>query len=168
MDQDKVVLGFFHKAHGLKGEVKLILDDAIQDILQLDVLYTEEDGRPLPHFVESFRIQDGLKLLLKLEDFDSPEAVASLRKKEAWVQADHVVLFEESNSADLIGYEILDSSGEVLGKVEEVIEMPTQFLLAISYQDKEVLIPYSEELLINQDDDKKQIQIEITEGLLDL
>jgi 16S rRNA processing protein RimM len=59
-------------------------------------------------------------------------------------------------------------NGKALGKVQEVIEQPHQLMVTILYQGNETYIPLHEESLKGVDHAKKQIQVSLPEGLLDL
>ena len=57
--------------------------------------------------------------------------------------------------------------GEV-GVIEEILDMPQQEMTLIRYKKREVLIPLNEELILEIDEKKKQVMVDLPEGLLDL
>ncbi len=58
--------------------------------------------------------------------------------------------------------------GEEIGEVIEVIEQPLQVLCKIIYKGNEALIPLHEESLLKVDKKKKQVHVNLPEGLLDI
>ncbi|MBU3715061.1 MAG: 16S rRNA processing protein RimM, partial [Ferruginibacter sp.] len=65
------------------------------------------------------------------------------------------------------GYTLYDEE-HLIGEIIEVIEQPHQILCAILYKGKEALIPMHEENLLKIDKKKKQVIVQLPEGLLDI
>ena len=55
-----------------------------------------------------------------------------------------------------------------VGKVKEIIEYPTQSLIQIIKDDKEILIPIHEDIVKNVDREGKKICIKAPSGLIDM
>jgi len=55
-----------------------------------------------------------------------------------------------------------------LGKILEVIEQPHQLLFKLEINSKEALIPMNENTLKKIDHKKKEVIVELPEGLLDI
>jgi 16S rRNA processing protein RimM len=67
----------------------------------------------------------------------------------------------------LLGFAMYEKK-KLLGKVMEVIEQPTQLLLGIDMQGKEVLVPINETTLERIDHKNQKIFVVLPEGLLDI
>ena len=68
-----------------------------------------------------------------------------------------------------IGYTIYDDENEVvLGTITEMIEQPHQLLAKIFIDNKEVLIPLNEATLLEINRKKKEVVVDLPEGLLDV
>ena len=103
-----------------------------------------------------------------LETVSTPEAAARLRGKQVWITEKDFRRFAGNNAPiSLLGYQVI-SDGEKLGQVEEVIEQPHQVLLTIRKEGKEVLIPLHEESLLSVNHDRKEVVVQLPEGLLDV
>ena len=155
---------------GLKGE--LILQHALGKKTQFkpqEVVFIEEiKGSYLPYFVVGSRAKTVNETILQLEAITTPEAAARLRGKPVWItEADFRRLAGNKAPISLLGYLVINQ-GEALGPVEEVIEQPHQVLLTIRRQGKEVYIPLHEESLLSIQHDKKEIVVQLPEGLLDI
>ena len=59
-------------------------------------------------------------------------------------------------------------NGVKLGKIEEVIEQPHQLMVTILYHGNEAYIPLHEESLKGVDLAKRQVNVILPDGLLDL
>lgn len=122
----------------------------------------------IPWFIESTTIKSEEEIYLKLEGVNNREAAAKLTQKKIWLpEADFKKFASKSSPAGLLGYTIIDQ-GQSLGQILEVIEQPHQLLCRLEIQGKEVLIPLHEDSLEKVDHRKKQVLVELPEGLLDI
>jgi 16S rRNA processing protein RimM len=172
--EDLVKIGFTRKPHGLKGEIKLQIDDKyLEDLLETDVVLLTIKGKPTPYFIEDIRV--GNAILAKFEEIDTVEAAAEIGSKELSLRAKDILADEERTFEpeegmeyeDCVGYKIMD--GETLvGEIEEVVEFPQQEMAILTREGKDVLIPLNVAFVIRRDDDLKTIFMELPKGLLDL
>jgi 16S rRNA processing protein RimM len=169
-----VKIGFTKKPHGLKGEVKLQIDDKyLEDLLETDVVLLTIKGKPTPFFIEDIRV--GNAILAKFEDIDTVEAANEIASKELALREKDILddaerTFEEEEGMeyeDCVGYKIMD--GDVLvGEIEEVLEFPQQEMAILTREGKDILIPLNVAFVIKRDDDLKTIFMELPKGLLEL
>jgi 16S rRNA processing protein RimM len=61
---------------------------------------------------------------------------------------------------------MFDSENRDLGEIIDIIEMPQQLLAQLHYQNQEVLVPLAEDWILSINPRKKQIVMEIPDGLL--
>jgi 16S rRNA processing protein RimM len=169
-----VKIGFTRKPHGLKGEIKLQIDDKyLEDLLETDVVLLTIKGKPTPYFIEDIRV--GNAIIAKFEDIDTVEAATeigskelALREKDILDDAERTFEAEEGlEYEDCVGYKIMD--GETLvGEIEEVVEFPQQEMAILTREGKDILIPLNVAFVIRRDDDLKTIFMDLPKGLLDL
>ena len=69
---------------------------------------------------------------------------------------------------EIIGYEVIDESKGNIGSVAEVLEMPSDPVLSVMLNEKEILIPIRDEIILKVDKKQKQIKINAPDGLIDL
>ena len=67
----------------------------------------------------------------------------------------------------MLGYTIINNT-EPLGEILEVIEQPHQLLCRLELKGKEVLIPLNESFLQKINHSKKQVIVELPDGLLEI
>lgn len=155
---------------GVKGEVVLRHHLGKKTSLKdLETIYIEEKkDELLPYFIQSTRIKNDEELFLKFEGIDTKEAAHRLMQKQLWlIQEDFDKYAAKSAPIALLGYHIINE-GKDLGEVLEVIEQPHQVLCRIDLQGKEALIPIHEGSLLKLDKKKKQVHVELPDGLLDI
>jgi len=163
-------IGKFVAAFGLKGE--LILKHSLgkkTTLKGLQALFVEEGKeRFLPWFLESARVKAEDELYVQLQDLRTREAALRLTQKEVWMaEADFQKFSGKSAPISFLGFTIVDD-GRALGPILEVIEQPHQVLCRLEMEGKEVLIPLNEHTLRSVDRKKKQVHVELPEGLLDI
>jgi 16S rRNA processing protein RimM len=155
---------------GVKGE--LILKHSLgkkSSLPGLETIFIEEKkDELLPYFLESTRIKTESEIYLKLEGVNVKEQAQRLVQKQIWLTADDFHKFAgRSAPISLLGYHVLHQ-GEDLGEILEVIEQPHQLLCRIELNGKEVLLPVHTETLQKVDKNKKQVILDLPEGLLDI
>lgn len=69
---------------------------------------------------------------------------------------------------DLVGLEVFTVQGRRLGTVRMLYELAPSDLLEVSGEDKEYLIPFREEIVVEVDVDGGRMVVDPPEGLLDL
>ena len=156
--------------HGVKGE--LILKHELgkkTSLKDLKVVFIEDKKDSFfPFFIESTKIKSGNEILIKLESIDSREAAAKISQKEIWfTEEDFKKYAAKSAPASLLGYTIINNK-ERLSEILEVVEQPHQILCRIELKSKEVLIPINESFLIKMDHKKKEVVVDLPEGLLEI
>ena len=98
------------------------------------------------------------------------EAASQLVGTAAYLPLD---LLPEKEGNDFYSHEVVDflvvdeEKGE-LGAVKEIIEYPTQSIIQITINGKEVLIPIHDDIIKNVDREGKKIFIKAPNGLIDM
>lgn len=156
---------------GLQGE--LVLQHRLGRKTTLKGLKTifleEKKDELLPWFIENTRPKGTDELYIKLEGLDTKETARRVVQKEVWLtEADFTHFAGSSAPISLVGFRMLDGTTD-LGEILEVIEQPHQVLCKIELAGgKEALIPVHEETLRKVDKKKKEVHVELPDGLLDV
>jgi 16S rRNA processing protein RimM len=163
-------IGKIVATYGFAGELVLLHALGKKSSLKgLKALFLEEkNGSVLPWFIESARIKSETEIFLKLEGIHTKEAATPVLQKEVWLpEEDFKKYAARSAPASLLGYEVIHE-GKSLGNILELIEQPHQMLCRLEIEAKEVLIPLNESSLKKVDQKKKQVVVELPEGLLEI
>ncbi len=171
-----ISIGHTKKAFGTKGEIRLFVEtEFIEDILAASVMFVEIQGKAIPYFIEEVNMLD--TLVAKLEEVDSKEAAAKiagktilLRPQDVRPKEERLVPQEEDGLfySQYVGFEIIDESIGKIGVIERVEEFPQQEMAMLKYQEKEILIPLNETLIVKIDKSEKMIWMDLPEGILEL
>ena len=163
-------IGKFVAVHGLKGELLLKHDLGKKTSLKgLQAIFIEEKKNFfLPWFIETTKIKSENEIFLKLENINVREAALKLASKHVWVtESDFKKFASKTTPAGLLGYSIINNN-EKLGAILELIEQPHQLICRLEIKGKEVLIPLHEESLKKVNHRKKEVIVELPEGLLEI
>lgn len=163
-----VHIGHTRKARGIEGSFKLHVEDIyLDDLHHARALFISLDGSLVPFIIES--VNDQKSLTIKVEDINNPEEAQQLLGKEIFLHQDEVSEKETTDSQHpLTGYLVIDQDKINIGIIDELLEYPDQLLAQIIVEGKQVLIPIHEDLILSLDDETRQIQLTIPEGLLSL
>jgi 16S rRNA processing protein RimM len=163
-------IGKLVSAFGLKGELILVHQLGKKTSLKgLEMIFLEEKkDEMLPYFIEETKIKNDREVFIKLEGIDSKESARKLVQKEVWLTEEDFLKYAGTSAPiSLVGFHVIHD-GNDLGEILEVIEQPHQVLCRLEIQEKEVLIPVSEDTLEKIDKKKKQVFVVLPEGLLDV
>jgi len=156
-------IGYFSKTQGLKGQLQLNVT-ADFDIKNCKALIVEMQGGQSPQFLSEFRsTKNGF--VISLEEIDSIEKAKSFVGKKVLVEEKFLI---EDDEDDFVGYRLIDETFGDLGIIDEVEDTGANLILNITYKGKQVLLPFSEELVIKIDDSSKTIYYKAPEGLIDM
>lgn len=165
-----LTIGKIAATFGIKGELVLAHHLGGDATLEgVTALFIEEvTGKFIPYFLVSAKPRNEEEMLLVLEGYDTPEKAKKFVKKKVWLlEADVKKSASISAPISLLGFSMYEKK-KLLGKVVEVIEQPTQLLLSIMINDKEVLVPINESTLEKIDHKNQKIFVSLPEGLLDI
>lgn len=163
-------IGHSAKSRGINGKFKSRIENKfIPNLLVARALFINIDGSKVPFLIEA--AEDQGHVILKLDEIDTPEEVSHLLSRELYLDSREIaaeLLVDEVQQHELEGFIVYDQSKQEIGSIKEILEYPDQLLAKLDYQDKEVLLPIHEDLILDLDKEKKTIDLEIVEGLLDL
>jgi len=124
--------------------------------------------------IKEFRVENvrpkGKQVILKLQGVDTRNQAESLRNSEIGVRKSEVAPLPEDTYYifDLIGCEVVGTRSGLIGKVDDVLQMPANDVLVVRTSKGEVLIPLVSYVIKGIDIAGKMISIEEIEGLLDV
>ncbi len=161
-------IGRLGKAHGIKGEVSMFVDDDVFDRVDAEYLILERDGSMVPFFMEEYRFKTDETALIKFEGIDTQERARELTGADVYFPREMAETQDndELSYAQLVGYTLINSNdGEEVGEIAYIDEQTINIMFELTDGR---LIPASEELITDIDMEKKTITLNIAEGILDL
>lgn len=164
------IIGKLVAASGLKGEMilkhTLGKKSALKD---LNAIFIEDRKDSfIPWFIQSAKAKSETEIILKLEGVNSREDAINLTQKQVWLREEDFRKYAaKSSPVNMLGYILIDNN-KALGEILELIEQPHQLLCRLEINTKEVLIPLNEDTLLKVDNRKKQVLVNLPDGLLEI
>jgi 16S rRNA processing protein RimM len=167
-----VAIGEIGRPHGLRGEVRVIpLTDRPERFAMLAecVLWDETTDRRQPCRIRGARLQ-GETLLVSVDGYDSPEAVAALTGRLLAVPESEALPPPDGHFYpwQLVGCRVLTEDGGDVGRVLRVESGAAQDLWVVGDERREHLVPAVAEIVREVDIGGRRIVIRPPEGLLEL
>ncbi|MCB0528250.1 MAG: 16S rRNA processing protein RimM [Saprospiraceae bacterium] len=175
-DDQYVVIGHTKKTHGLRGELKLVVESRyLEDFLKNERIFLDVRGSKIPYFVANVRGKG--EMILQLEEVDSLEVAQGLQSREVLLRRQDLLAGHERelpiDTETLVyeritGYQVVDKTAGEIGVIEEVLDMPQQEMATLKYKGREVFIPLNERLILSIDDTARKVYCDLPDGLLDV
>lgn len=169
---DCIKIGFTQKPHGIHGELVIRFEPEFYETLEeCPSLFLEIDELLVPYFIsgEELRFKSGESVIVKFEWVDSDKKAKELCGLSVYVgKADVVEQEDNFPPSALIGYQLYDNTLGRIGEITEVSDYSGNLLLSVEYNGEECLVPFNEDLLIRFDEDLREIEMDLPEGLFSL
>ena len=166
--QDEVYkIGRLGKSHGVRGEVSFLFDDDVFDRVDADYLILDIDGILVPFFIEEYRFRSDTTALMKFEGIDSQERARELTGCDVYFPRNLAVSDDDSISwSAIVGFDIIDAStNKPVGRIASIDDSTLNILFCL---EDGHLIPASEDLITQIDQQARTITMHLPAGLLDL
>jgi len=165
-----ILLGHIAKVSGFEGAVTVKLERSfIENIPQMESVFLEIEGRPVPFFVSETEYSGSDIMKIKFADYDTADRVSEFKGCGIYLCPETDTAEKSADTDDFTGYSVFTEDNLLIGKITEVIRNPGQWLLNItSPQKKEILVPLHEDFILLLDDRKKILVLKIPEGLLEI
>lgn len=167
-EEDVIYIGRITRYRGIIGEVELQFTNDAFDRGEAEYLVLNRDGILVPYCWEEYRFKNDSTLILKLMDIDTEAEAKRLVGAEVFYPA-AAICEEDADTLPslkaLVGFEVSDQQGRSLGRITDVDDSSVNILLSLSSGH---LIPYHDDFLLHYDLQKKVLQLNLPEGILDL
>lgn len=169
-----IVIGHYNKPHGVAGEISATLDVEWDLLRELSCLVSDIDGIYVPFFVNAIRPKSGDTVLLTIDGVGNEKDVARLVNRDIYALKREYR--QESIDADadgypldfFIGFELRDSDGSRVGNITDVDEQTENAIFIIDRDGTDLMVPATDDLIVEFDVDNKVMVMDLPEGLLDL
>jgi 16S rRNA processing protein RimM len=156
---DLIYIGKITSSHGLKGELKVKSSfEALATAFKIGntIIINKKN-----YLIVNYRPNNG-NPLISLKDYNTIESIAPFLKQDIYIEKFYLnnILLD----SDLLTYEVLTTTGK-RGIIKEIfLASPKNKILRI-YLDKEILIPLNSPMIRNIDQTKKEVLIELIDGM---
>lgn len=136
---------------------------------RIDAVFLKIGESLVPYFIKNSDVK-GNQLILEFEGVQTEEEAESLRGKEAYLPLELLPKLKGNQFYfhEVIGFVVEDVNKGIVGEIVGIIEHTSNPLFVCTYQGKEALLPFHDGVLKKVDRAKKNILLDLPEGLLDL
>lgn len=176
-DDEITMIGTFLKPHGIKGEINFETDFDI-DLSELKCLVLKIDGINVPFFIDSFRRRSSYSYLVLVDGINSDLSAKKLCGESVYALNSDLPETEVDEMdgdrifiSDLIGFEVIVDNETLLGEIIDYDDSTDNVLIIVKPQSddrKQLLIPIADEFISEMDFEKRQLRMNLPDGLIEL
>jgi 16S rRNA processing protein RimM len=170
---DRIHLGRFVKAFGIKGELKLYAsDDFWPEAFESEQLFIarESDVENERSVVIEYGKPHGGQYIVKLEGVDDRNDAEEIVGEDLFIDGEEIDVPKPEHELphQVMGMTVRTEEGRVIGKVTNVLVGPAQSVYEVTGDDGKVaLIPAVPAFVVARDEAKREIVIRLIPGLID-
>jgi 16S rRNA processing protein RimM len=157
--------------HGIKGQIRVIpYSGESTSITSLRTVLLRAPGGPYDSYEIAGAVEHKKHVLVTLKGFDNINQVLSLAGREVYIRRDQFPRLSEGEYywCDLIGLVVQTEGGETLGELVDIFETGSNDVYVVTAGAREILIPATEEVVLDVDLAAGRMIVRPPDGLLDL
>lgn len=163
-------IGYILKPNGLKGGVSIQLDtDDPSKYQEMESVIVKIGDNLVPFLIADIQI-NGSKGMLWFEDIKTLEDAEQLKSCKLLLPLELLPKLEKDQFYyhEVIGYQVVDQTRGKLGIIENIFSAGKQDLISMNFNGKEVLIPIAPEIVLRAVHSKKEVEVNLPQGLLEI
>lgn len=168
---DYLRVGTYVNTHGIRGEIKVYphTDDISRFSDLKKVTLDTRDGY-IVYNIQSVKYYKNMAII-KFEGIDNINDIEKYKGSDILIERSQAVPLNDGEYfiCDIIGAEVYSDTGEMLGKIKEVLRTGANDVYVVNNEKgKELLIPVIPSCVLDVDTDNKRVKVHLLPGLTDL
>lgn len=164
-------VGKIVNTHGVRGELKVLrITDFEERFTVGETLYVvRENNEPLPLVIDGHRFNKGFDLI-HFTGYNDINDVEALKGTYLQIAEEQLTELDENEFYyhEIIGCDVFTIGQEKIGTITEILDPGANDVWVVKREyEKDVLIPYIEDVVKAVDIEQAKVTIEPMEGLLD-
>lgn len=161
-------IGNIDRTNGTKGEIVIHINPQITiDFDSISHMFIEINQLLVPFSIQTYSIKKS-SLFIHFTDITSESYAEEFLLHSVFVENHAIIQQHTISSNKYIGYSVFDKN-IYIGIIKEILELPMhEVFRVITTNNKEVLVPHAENLIIEINTDTKHIIMDMPEGLVDV
>ena len=164
-------IGRVSGTHHLKGTLKVTSTfDDIDVLVGNKVILNLKNGeKKIYTVVEARRINDKI-ILIDFSEITNKSDASTINGAEINIRRDLLGEISEDSfyNSDIIGMEVINADGSILGSVEDVLETGAHDIIVVNDGADEIMIPAVEVYVLDIDFDSRKIKVDVPEELINI
>ncbi|HDZ06766.1 hypothetical protein LCGC14_0242970 [marine sediment metagenome] len=169
--EDCFYLGNIVSKYSFKGEVLVKLDTDDPEIYEnMESVFVSLGNNLVPFFIKRCRLHKSNLLRIDFEEVKSESDADRIMKSGLYLPLTMLPKLTGNKFYyhEIIGFTMIDSIHGDIGIVQSVNDTTAQALFEVQKEDKQLLIPVSDDIITKIDRENKSIFVKTPEGLVDL
>ena len=169
MFEDYFYIGKITKRFGIRGELVVYLDtDEPEKYHQLESVFFDINGEPIPFFVKEIKIKAKDQLIVFFQDIDNKTA-AHYMNTDLYLPISSLPVLEGNKFYyhEIKGFSVIDTVHGHIGVCENVLDSSPQAVMQIAHPKGEILVPLVDNFIKNVNREARTIEIETPQGLVE-
>jgi len=169
--KDFYFIGKITKASGYKGDLMFFFDvDDIIPYKDLQAVFIDLSDELVPFAIKKIQFKNARLAVTKLEDVDSEEQAVALIGCDLYLPLSFLppLTGNQFYFHEVGGFAVTDANYGTVGVIDHILDQTNQPIFVIRRDEREILIPATDEIIKKVDRQKKTIEVETPEGLIDL
>ena len=169
--EDCFYLGKIVSKHSYKGEVLVKLDTDEPEIYEnMESVFVALGNNLVPFFIERSKLHKSSLLRIRFEEIKDEETADNIIGSELYLPLDMLPELKGNKFYfhEVIGFSMEDEEHGFIGTITGVNDMSSQALFELEREDKQLLIPITDDIIKKVDRSQKTIYVRTPEGLVDL
>ncbi len=170
--KDEIIkIGKLQKSYGIKGEISLVFDKPAYADIDTEFYFLDIDGIFVPFLIEEITFITDTGARVKFEDINDETRAAQFANLHVFLLRKQISENSHDEKLDwnfFIGYTVFDQYLRNLGLIESVDSATLNVLFVVKKSETELLIPATEDFIVEINTDKKIIHMNLPEGLVEL
>ncbi len=156
------------KTHGIQGELIISVISDVPGRFELpDTLFIVVNGIPVPFFPEYYEVVSANALKIKFDTICNRDEAMHYYNCSVMADKNFVArFFPKQIIVSVVNYTVLDEKKRKIGIITGIEDIPGNPVINVDCGKKSIMLPASEELILEIDDNLKNITLRIPEGLL--
>ena len=168
-----IAIGRILKPYRNDGTLIALTDPGLRkDMENARAIFIRLRGQAVPYFIESLDFDKDLAYI-KFEEFNGPEDVKPYNGSELMMMESDIKNYTKKQDigftySDLVGFSLLDNNSGLNAKIISVEQFPQQLMAIAEYNDNNIYIPLVDVFIKSVDPVKKEIIMELPDGIFSL
>ena len=169
MKQEYFEIGQIVNTFGIKGFVKIVpYTDDLERFEELESVFVVKNKELIDMQIEEVKYHKNL-VLIKFKDIEDINMAEKYKGCYIKIKRENARKLPEGTYfiADLIGMDVYDDKGNLLGKVDDIYNNKSHDIYVVKNDlGKQVLLPSTKEVIQNVDIDNGKIIVHLIDGLI--
>lgn len=169
--EDCFYLGKIVSKYSFKGEVLVKLDTDDPEIYEnMESVFVSLGNNLVPFFIKRCRLHKSDLLRIDFEEVKSESDADRIMRSGLYLPLSHLPKLTGNKFYyhEVIGFDMVDAVHGNIGIIQSINDSTAQALFEVQKDDKQLLIPINDDIIINVDRENRSIAVSTPEGLVDL